>query len=109
MNRPDTDAQDGELDMAGPEPKTIGVTEFKQHCLKILEELRPEGLVITKRGRPLARVTPERRSAFNQIYGSLRGRVYVNPGDDLFSTGAWTSDEWGDANNGRAAFPDDDP
>ncbi len=28
----------------------------------------------------------------------MRGRVRVDPNDDLFSTGAWISDEWGDLN-----------
>jgi prevent-host-death family protein len=40
--------------------KTIGVGEFKQHCLRLLEELRRtrQPLLITKRGRPIAQVVP---------------------------------------------------
>ena len=40
------------------------------------------------------------------LIGSMRGRVRVDPNDDLISTGAWISDEWGDLNNGgRASMP----
>ena len=38
--------------------KTITATEFKAKCLRILDELEPQGVVILKRGRPVARVTP---------------------------------------------------
>ena len=38
--------------------KTIGVTQFKQQCLSLLDHLEPEGLVVTKRGKPVARVIP---------------------------------------------------
>ncbi|HKS91729.1 MAG TPA: type II toxin-antitoxin system Phd/YefM family antitoxin [Tepidiformaceae bacterium] len=78
--------------------KTIGAAEFKAHCLQILDELGPEGIVITKRGKPVAEVKPARRGD-----GDLLGivgdfDVRTNPDDDLFSTGAWVSDEWGDLN-----------
>jgi prevent-host-death family protein len=80
---------------------TIGAAEFKQKCLQLLDELGPEGLVVTKRGKPVARILPAaRKSPFEELYGALRGKVYVDPNDDLFSTGAWVSDEWGDLNNG---------
>jgi prevent-host-death family protein len=39
---------------------TLGVSEFKAKCLHLLEEVERRGdhLVITKRGRPIARVMP---------------------------------------------------
>ena len=54
--------------------KQIPVTQFKTHCLKLLEQVSKSGrpLVITKRGKPLAKVTrvvTERRP----IMGSMRG------------------------------------
>ncbi len=30
--------------------KSIGVTQFKQQCLSLLDQLEPEGLIVTKRG-----------------------------------------------------------
>jgi antitoxin (DNA-binding transcriptional repressor) of toxin-antitoxin stability system len=34
------------------------VTEFRRQCLSLLENLPEEGLVISKLGRPIAKVTP---------------------------------------------------
>lgn len=53
----------------------IGAGDFKAKCLQILDdvEARRESLVITKRGRPVARlipVEPER-----PLFGALRGSV----------------------------------
>lgn len=79
--------------------ETIAAAEFKQKCLQILDEVGPEGITITKRGKPVARLMPIGRSNADLI-GIMRGRVRVDPNDDLMSTGAWVSDEWGDLNNG---------
>jgi len=39
----------------------ISITEFRRRCLSLLGALPEEGIVITKRGRPVARVSPVRR------------------------------------------------
>ncbi|HKO94345.1 MAG TPA: hypothetical protein VJU61_24495 [Polyangiaceae bacterium] len=36
--------------------KGIGAAQFKERCLQVLDELSPEGLIITKRGKPVARL-----------------------------------------------------
>ena len=36
----------------------LSVTEFRAQCLSLLEDIPPGGIVITKRGKPLARVMP---------------------------------------------------
>jgi prevent-host-death family protein len=83
--------------------KTIGAAEFKAHCLQILDEVSEEEVVITKRGKPVARLVPyERRRDDSDLIGILKGRIKINPEDDLFSTGAWVSDEWGERNDGPA-------
>jgi len=38
--------------------RDLTVTEFRRHCLSLLANLPEEGIVITKHGRPLARVAP---------------------------------------------------
>ena len=45
--------------MSDPE-KTIPAGEFKQTCLRLIDEVQTTGLriVITKRGRPVAQVVP---------------------------------------------------
>lgn len=43
--------------------KTITATEFKAKCLQLLDEVQRSGqdLVISKRGKPVARVVAERQ------------------------------------------------
>jgi prevent-host-death family protein len=65
-------------------PKTIGASKFKARCLSILDELEPEGIVITKHGRPVARLIPVERSSA-ELVGSLADRLTIK--GDIFSTG----------------------
>ena len=56
---------------------TIAASEFKAKCLRLLDEIEAEGevLVITKRGRPVARlvpVSPPKRSLRGTWKGLLR-------------------------------------
>ena len=64
--------------------KSLNVSEFREQCLSLLEELPPDGLTITKRGRPVARVLPVRDSD-GDLIGSLAGQLHI--AGDLFSTG----------------------
>ncbi len=77
--------------------KTIGAAEFRAHCSQILDGLGPGGIVITKRAKPVAEVRPLPRN-HGHFIGISAGQVGADPNDDLFSTGAWISDEWGDLN-----------
>ena len=64
--------------------KTIGAAKFKEQCLALQDDLGDDGLVITKRGKPVARLLPyERRHA--GLIGSLGHKVKVR--GDIFSTG----------------------
>jgi prevent-host-death family protein len=38
--------------------RDLSITEFRRQCLSLLEALPEEGIIITKRGRPVARVAP---------------------------------------------------
>jgi antitoxin (DNA-binding transcriptional repressor) of toxin-antitoxin stability system len=70
--------------------ETIGAARFKEKCLAILETLGPEGLVITKHGKPVAVLMPfERKSA--ALIGSLEGKIEIH--GDIMSTGVrWDAD-----------------
>ena len=70
--------------------RTIGVTKFKEQCLTILDSLEPEGLVVTKRGKPIARVVPyDNQDA--ELIGSLHDKIVVK--GDIFTTGVrWNAD-----------------
>ena len=70
--------------------KTIGAARFKERCLSLLDQLDAEGLVITKRGKPIARVVPYERE-FADLIGSLSGKVEIR--GDVMSTGVhWNAD-----------------
>ncbi len=65
--------------------KEINATEFKAKCLKILDKLGPAGIVVTKRGRPVARVLPFKETSIEKLYGCMKDDVEVH--GDIFSTG----------------------
>lgn len=70
--------------------KTIGAAKFKEQCLALLDRLDVEGLVITKHGKPVARVIPYDQQCADLI-GSLREKIKVR--GDLLTTGArWDAD-----------------
>jgi len=64
--------------------KMISATEFKAKCLKILDELGSQGIVISKRGRPVARVTPLQAVDNSKLIGSMKGKVTIK--GNIFST-----------------------
>jgi prevent-host-death family protein len=71
--------------------KTMAAGEFKNKCLKTLDEVARErtSVVITKRGRPVARLVP---IAPTRQAAGLAGSVIAEQGDP-FSTGeAWNDD-----------------
>jgi prevent-host-death family protein len=71
-----------------PTTQTIAASEFKAKCLDILERLgsrQLERVVITKRGRPVAVLTPpvSTAEAVQGLHGFLRGSVLGLEGLDL--------------------------
>jgi prevent-host-death family protein len=65
--------------------KTLSASEFKARCLKILDELEPQGVIVTKRGQPVAKVVPIHRAKFEHFYGSMKDKIKIK--GDIFSTG----------------------
>lgn len=61
----------------------IDADNFKDQCLSLLDELDPQGLVITKHGRPIARVIPYPKGP-ESLIGSLKGKISIH--GDLLST-----------------------
>lgn len=64
--------------------KRVAAAKFKEQCLSILDHLDPEGIIITKHGKPVARLLPAERAAADLI-GALRGRIRVK--GDIQTTG----------------------
>lgn len=63
---------------------TIAISRFKERCLALLDRLGPEGLVITKHGRPIARVIPIGTEG-RDLIGSLEQKITIN--GEILSTG----------------------
>lgn len=63
---------------------TIGAAKFKERCLALLDSLEPEGVIITKHGKPVAKLIPFGRQAA-ELIGCLRDKIEVR--GDLESTG----------------------
>lgn len=68
----------------------IGAAKFKEKCLAILDDLGPEGLIITKHGKPVARVIPYPRTP-EALVGSLRNHLRV-VGDVMSTDVDWDVD-----------------
>lgn len=64
--------------------KTISATEFKAKCLQIFDQLDAEGIVVEKRGKPVAKVMPI-RSNNSEWIGSMKGQIKIH--GDIMSTG----------------------
>ncbi len=67
--------------------KEMAAAKFKEQCLAILDEVDEEGLVITKRGRPVAKLIPIRADSA-QLIGALRDKLRIK-GDILTTDTRW--------------------
>lgn len=64
--------------------KQIAAEKFKEQCLSLLDEVDQEGIVITKRGRPVAELIPFAADSASLI-GSLKDKLEIK--GNIFSTG----------------------
>lgn len=64
--------------------KSIGAAQFKEKCLALLEEIGPEGIIVTKHGKPVAKLLPI-ESESKDLIGSLRHKIEIH--GDILSTG----------------------
>jgi prevent-host-death family protein len=72
--------------------RVIGATEFKAKCLALLDEVNEQGntITVTKRGRPVATISPARKQKWKSPMGILTGKVKIL-GDIV---NAHISDHW---------------
>ena len=64
--------------------KQIAAAKFKEQCLALIDQVDKDGLVITKRGKPVAKLVPISADSASLI-GSLKGRIKIK--GDIMSTG----------------------
>jgi prevent-host-death family protein len=65
--------------------KVINISDFRQQCLSLVNELPSEGILISRHGEPVAKLVPVRRSCADLI-GSVPDLSRKSK-DNLFSTG----------------------
>ena len=68
-------------------PRTMTAAEFKARCLELMDRVarEREPIIVTKRGKPVARMMPVRQADNSKLIGSMRGKVTVR--GNIFSTG----------------------
>jgi prevent-host-death family protein len=59
-------------------PETISAAEFKAKCLELMDTVAATGasIVVTKRGRPVARLSPVRARRKSAL-GFMEGRIRI--------------------------------
>jgi prevent-host-death family protein len=74
--------------------KKIAAGTFKVHCLALMDEVQAkrETLVITKRGKPVAKLVPVTEGK-DDIFGFLKGKISIT--GDVVSP-SLSLDEWGE-------------
>ena len=69
----------------------VGAAKFKEQCLAILDRVDHVGIVITKHGRPVARLTRYEETSDADLIGAAAGQVGIC--GDIMSTGiAWDAE-----------------
>ena len=81
----------------------IGATEFKAKCLELMDRVQAkrETFVITKRGKPVARLVPLERTHGGGLLGCLAARASVTrdiTGPAVAAENWETVREWDDLN-----------
>lgn len=75
--------------------KTIAAEQFKDQCLALLDHVDPDGIVLTKSGKPVARllpiVSPNQALTGRELIGALKGKFAIR--GDVLSTGiSWDAE-----------------
>ena len=74
--------------------KEMAAGEFKAKCLKVMDQVQKtrEPVLITKRGKPVAKVVPA-PEAPDDIFGYMKGKVTIPDDADIVSP-IIPEDEW---------------
>lgn len=64
--------------------RTVPAAKFKEQCLALLDEVGPDGIIITKHGKPVAKLVRVRQND-GDLIGCLKGQIKVH--GDILSTG----------------------
>ena len=64
--------------------KSVPAAKFKEQCLALLDHVDPEGIIITKHGKPMAKLVPIQTDSAKLI-GSFKGKIKIK--GNILSTG----------------------
>lgn len=70
--------------------KTMNASKFKEQCLAVIENLAPEGVLITKHGKAVAIVLPASSDCADLI-GSMKGKIKIH-GNIAFTGLKWDAE-----------------
>jgi prevent-host-death family protein len=68
---------------------TVSATTFKARCLALLDEIEEKGepIIITRRGHPVAMLSPAPSDPWKSSVDSWKGRARIT--GDIIDTSAW--------------------
>ena len=70
--------------------KTVPAAKFKEQCLALLDRVDSDGILITKHGKPVAKLVPIHTDNANLI-GGLKGKIKIK--GNILSTGTkWNAE-----------------
>jgi prevent-host-death family protein len=64
--------------------KSVPAAQFKERCLSLLDRVGPDGIIITKHGKPVAKLVPIHTDTAKLI-GSFKGKIKIK--GKILSTG----------------------
>lgn len=64
--------------------KTVPAAKFKEQCLALLDRVGPDGIIITKHGKPVAKLVPVHTDNAKMI-GSFKSKLKIK--GNILSTG----------------------
>ena len=64
--------------------KTMPAAQFKEQCLALLDQVGPDGIIITKHGKPVAKLVSIHTDSA-QLIGSFKGKIKIK--GNILSTG----------------------
>jgi prevent-host-death family protein len=70
--------------------KSVPAAKFKAQCLSLIDQVDRDGIIITKRGKPVAKLIALGGDSASLI-GSLKGKLVIK--GDILSTGVpWNAE-----------------
>jgi prevent-host-death family protein len=64
--------------------KTVSAAKFKEQCLALLKRVDPDGIIIKKHGKPVAKLLPVHTDNARLI-GSFKGKIKIE--GNILTTG----------------------